>query len=123
MRLTETLTAEIEVPVDPWEEERERRLEQEAEAREAEEEDADEPERPVMVPLMTPLLPGPLRREYLVVQVSEEGDESEGGERIAVPLGVRPPEPPPRRRWSTGRPPSTSPGNCLRGFGKRFRGR
>ena len=93
--LTEALTAGIEVPVDPWEEERERRLEQEAEAREAEEDDADEPERPVMVPLMTPPLPGPLQREYLVVQISEEGDESEGGERIAVPLGVRPPEPPP----------------------------
>ena len=92
--LTEALTAEIEVPVDPWEEERERRLEQEAEAPEAEE-DADEPERPVMVPLMTPPLPGPLQREYLVVQVSEEDDESAGGERIAVPLGVRPPEPPP----------------------------
>ena len=95
--LTEALTAEVETPVDPWEEERERRLEQEAEAREAEREEdgTDEPERPVMVPLMTPPLPGPLQREYLVVQVSEDGDESEGGERIVVPLGVRPPEPPP----------------------------
>ena len=94
--LTEALTAATEAAVDPWEEERERRLEQEAEAREAEQEDgADEPERPVMVPLMTPPLPGPLQREYLVVQVSEDGDESEGGERIVVPLGVRPPEPPP----------------------------
>ncbi len=93
--LTEALTAEVAAPVDPWEEERERLLEQEAEAREAEEEGADEPERPVMVPLMTPPLPGPLQREYLVVQVSEEGEESEGGERIVVPLGVRPPEPPP----------------------------
>ena len=94
--LSEVLTAEIEVPVDPWEEERARREEAEEEAREDEEEDdTEEPERPVMVPLMTPPLPGPLQREYVVVQVSEDGEESEGGERIAVPLGVRAPEPPP----------------------------
>ena len=92
--LAEALTAEAEVPVDPWEEER-RRQEEEAAAARAEEEDTEEPERPVMVPLMTPPLPGPLQREYVVVQVSEAGDESEGGERIAVPLGIRVPEPPP----------------------------
>ena len=92
--LTEALTAEAEVPVDPWEEER-RRREEEAEAARAEEDDTEEPERPVMVPLMTPPLPGPLQREYVVVQVSEAGDESEGGERIAVPLGIRVPAPPP----------------------------
>ena len=92
--LTEALTAEAEVPVDPWEEER-RRQEEEAEAAREEEDDTEEPERPVMVPLMTPPLPGPLQREYVVVQVSEAGDESEGGERIAVPLGIRVPEPPP----------------------------
>ncbi len=98
---SEVLTAEIEVPVDPWEEERVRREEAEEEAREEEaredeeEDDTEEPERPVMVPLMTPPLPGPLQREYVVVQVSEDGEESEGGERIAVPLGVRAPEPPP----------------------------
>ena len=98
---SEVLTAEIEVPVDPWEEERARREEAEEEAREGEaredeeEDDTEEPERPVMVPLMTPPLPGPLQREYVVVQVSEDGEESEGGERIAVPLGVRAPEPPP----------------------------
>ena len=91
----EALTPETEAPVDPWEEERARRLEQEAEAREEEDDAAAEPERPVMVPLMTPPRPGPLQREYVVVQVSEEGDESEGGERIAVPLAIRPPEPPP----------------------------
>ena len=94
--LSEVLTAEIEVPVDPWEEERARREEAEEEAREDEEEDeTEEPERPVMVPLMTPLLPGPLQREYVVVQVSEDGEESEGGARVAVPLGIRAPEPPP----------------------------
>ena len=97
--LTELLTAEIESPVDPWEEERRLREEAEAEAEEEEDtedpEDPEDPERPVMAPLMTPLLPGPLQREYVVVQVSEAGDESEGGERIAVPLGIRVPEPPP----------------------------
>ena len=94
--LTELLTAEIESPVDPWEEER--RLREEAEAEAGDEEDAEEPEepeRPVMAPLMTPPLPGPLQREYVVVQVSEAGDESAGGARIAVPLGIRVPEPPP----------------------------
>ena len=93
--LTEALTAETEAPVDPWEEERRLREEEAAEAERDEEEDvAEEPTRPVMVPLMTPPLPGPLQREYVVVQVSEAGDESEGGERIAVPLGIRVPEPP-----------------------------
>ena len=94
--LTELLTTEIESPVDPWEEER--RLREEAEAEAGDEEDAEEPEepeRPVMAPLMTPPLPGPLQREYVVVQVSEAGDESAGGARIAVPLGIRVPEPPP----------------------------
>ncbi len=93
--LTEALTAEAQAPVDPWEEER-RRLEEEAAEAELDEEDvAEEPAQPVMVPLMTPPLPGPLQREYVVVQISEAGDESEGGERIAVPLGVQMPEPPP----------------------------
>ncbi len=94
VRLAEALTAEAEASVDPWEEERRLREEQEAAERD-EEDDTEEPERPVMVPLMTPPLPGPLQREYVVVQVSEAGDESEGGERIAVPLGIRVPEPPP----------------------------
>ncbi len=94
VRLTEALTAEAQVPVDPWEEER-RRLEEGAEEEGDGEDETDEPERPVMVPLVTPPLPGPLQREYVVVQVSEAGDESEGGERIAVPLGIRVPEPPP----------------------------
>ena len=89
--LTEALTAETAVPVDPWEEERRRR-----EQREAEDEDEDdEDERPVRVPLMTPPSPGPLQREYALVYVSMQGDESEGGERTAVPLDIRPPEPPP----------------------------
>ena len=94
--LGETLTAEIEAPVDPWEEERRLREEAQAEAAESDEtEDSEEPERPVMAPLMTPPLPGPLQREYVVVEVSTRGDESEGGDRIAVPLGIRAPEPPP----------------------------
>lgn len=91
--LTEALTAETAVPVDPWEEERRRR-----EQREAEDEDEDEDERPVRVPLMTPLSPGPLQREYALVYVSMQGDESEGGERTAVPLDIRAPEPPPPPR-------------------------
>lgn len=92
--LTEALTAETAVPVDPWEEERRRR-----EQREADDEDEDdEDERPVRVPLMTPPSPGPLQREYALVYVSMQGDESEGGERTAVPLDIRPPEPPPAPR-------------------------
>ena len=91
--LTEALTAETAVPVDPWEEERRRR-----EQREAEDEDEDEDERPIKVPLMTPPSPGPLQREYALVYVSMQGDESEGGERTAVPLDIRPPEPPPPPR-------------------------
>ena len=94
--LAEGLTAETEVPVDPWEEERLLRAEAEAEAEARDDEDIpEEPERPVMVPLMTPPLPGPLQREYVVVHVSTAGEESEAGERIAVPLGIRAPEPPP----------------------------
>ena len=90
--LTEVLTPETAAPVDPWEEERRRR--EEAQAEDEDEEDAEEPERPVRAPLMTPLSPGPVQREYVLVHVSTRGGESEGGERIAVPLGVRPPEPP-----------------------------
>ena len=88
---TEVLTAEAAIPVDPWEEERRRRAEAAAENAE----DAPEPDRPVMAPLVTPPAPGPLQREYLVVHVSTEGRESEGGERMTAPLGVRAPEPPP----------------------------
>ena len=96
--LAEVLTAETGVPVDPWEEERLLRAEAAAEAEAEARDDEDipeEPERPVMVPLMTPRLPGPLQRDYVVVHVSAEGEESEAGERIAVPLGIRAPEPPP----------------------------
>ena len=89
--LTEVLTAEAAAPVDPWEEERRRRAEAAADAAE----DEQEPDRPVMAPLVTPPSPGPLQREYLVVHVSPEGRESEGGERMAAPLGLRAPEPPP----------------------------
>ena len=82
--LTETLTAAILVPVDPWEDERDD---------EAEEEDDDEtPETPLIVPLTTPPLPGPLQREYVVVGVSSKGNEVASA-RIAVPL-VDPPVPP-----------------------------
>ena len=93
--LTEALTAETAVPVDPWEEERRRREQREADA---EDEDEDDAERPIRVPLMTPPSPGPLRREYALVYVSPRGDEFEGGERTAVPLDVRVPEPPPAPR-------------------------
>ena len=92
---SEMLTAETETPVDPWEEERRLREEGAAEAEAEGDEEAEEPERPVMAPLMTPPLPGPPQREYVVVQVSAAGDESEGGDRIAVPLGIRAPAPPP----------------------------
>jgi hypothetical protein len=83
--VAETLTAETLLPVDPWEDERE------------DEEDADDEElgRPLIVPLMTPLLPGPLQREYAVVGVSSKGDEGEAATRPAVPL-VDPPVPPSR---------------------------
>ena len=91
--LTEVLTAETAAPVDPWEEERRRR-----ERREAEDEDEDDAERPIRAPLMTPPSPGPLQREYALVYVSARGDESEGGERTAVPLDVRAPAPPPAPR-------------------------
>ena len=83
--IAETLTAAILVPVDPWEDERDD---------EAEEEDDDEtPEMPLIIPLTTPPLPGPLQREYMVVGVSSKGNEVESATRIAVPL-VDPPVPP-----------------------------
>ncbi len=71
--ISEMLTAQTLVPVDPWEDERE-------------DEDDEELERPLIVPLMTPLLPGPLQREYVVVSVSSKGNEGEAGTRISVPL-------------------------------------
>ena len=77
--ISETLVAATLVPVDPWEDERQ--------------EEADDDETPVIVPLMTPTLPGPLQREYVVVGVSSEGREM-AAQRIAVPL-VMPPAPPP----------------------------
>jgi len=86
---SETITAALLVPVDPWEEERRRREREEAE----EKEDAG-PQKPVKVPLMTPPLPGPLERRYAVVGVSTDGNESEPAVRIAVPL-VTPPFAPP----------------------------
>ena len=82
---SETITAALLIPVDPWEEERRRRERDEAE----EKEDAG-PQKPVKVPLMTPPLPGPLERRYAVVGVSTDGNESEPAVRIAVPL-VTPP--------------------------------
>ena len=82
--LTETLAAAAFVPVDPWEDERD----------DQDDEDDDEtPESPVRFPLMTPQLPGPLQREYVVVSVSGRGHESEAP-RVVVPL-VAPPAPPP----------------------------
>ena len=81
--IAETLVASTLVAVDPWEDERD------------DEEDDDEqtPERPLIVPLTTPPLPGALQREYVVVGVSSKGHEVEATIRIAVPL-VAPPVPP-----------------------------
>jgi hypothetical protein len=81
--IAERLTVAILVPVDPWEDERD----------DEEEDDDETPEKPVIVPLTTPLLPGPLQREYVVVGVSSKGNEVEAATRIAVPL-VDPPVPP-----------------------------
>ncbi len=79
--LTETLAATTLVPVDPWEDERD------------DEDDDETPESLVRLPLMTPPLPGPLQREYVVVSVSGRGHESEAP-RVVVPL-VESPAPPP----------------------------
>jgi len=81
--IAETLAAAILVPVDPWEDERD----------DVEVEDDEMPETPIVVPLMTPLLPGPLQREYVVVGVSSKGNEVEAAARIVVPL-VDSPVPP-----------------------------
>ena len=78
--ISETLEAAALVPVDPWEDERE-------------EDDDEQPETPVIVPLVTPLLPGPLQREYVVVTVSSKGRESEA-QGIAVALVMLPAPPP-----------------------------
>ena len=78
--ISETLSAETLVPVDPWEDERE-------------EDDDEPPETPVIVPLMTPPQPGPLQREYVVVGVSSKGRESEA-QRMKVPLVIPPASPP-----------------------------
>ena len=78
----ETLAAATLVAVDPWEDERD-----------DEEDDDETPETVFVVPLMTPPLPGPLQREYVVVGVSSSGREVEA-QRIAVPL-MLPPAPPP----------------------------
>lgn len=85
---SEEITADLLIPVDPWEEERSRR-----EREEAEEKEEAGPQKPVKVPLMTPPLPGPLERRYAVVGVSTDGNESEPATRIAVPL-VTPPNAP-----------------------------
>ena len=81
--IAETLAAANLVPVDPWEDERD----------DAEDDDDETLETPIIVPLMTPPLPGVLQREYVVVGVSSEGNEVEAAARIAVPL-VDPPVPP-----------------------------
>ena len=80
--ISETLVAATLMAVDPWEEERE----EEADG------DEDEEDVPAIVPLMTPPLPGPLQREYVVVGVSGGGREVEAL-RVAVPL-VTAPAPP-----------------------------
>ncbi|MEE2636265.1 MAG: hypothetical protein VYE68_03425, partial [Acidobacteriota bacterium] len=82
--VSEPLTPETQVPVDPWKDERE----------EEEEEEDDEATQPVDRPLMN-LVPIPLQREYVVVSVTSQGTEIEAPTRIAVPLGIRVPEPPP----------------------------
>ena len=78
--ISETLVAANLVPVDPWADERE-------------EDEDEEDDTPAIVPLMTPPLPGPVQREYVVVGVSSKGREAEA-QRIAVPL-VMSPSPPP----------------------------
>lgn len=80
--LSELLTPEIQIPVDPWEDERE------------EPEDEEELEKSPVLVLITPSSSGPLQREYAVVSVTSQGTEMEASERIAVPLGIRPPAPP-----------------------------
>ncbi|MEE2791849.1 MAG: hypothetical protein VX453_09470 [Acidobacteriota bacterium] len=80
--LSELLTPEIQIPVDPWEDERE------------EPEDEEELEKSPVLVLITPSSSGPLQREYVVVSVTSQGTEMEASERIAVPLGIRPPAPP-----------------------------
>ena len=83
--ITETLEAATLVPVDPWEDEREQSTE--------DEDEDEEVETPAIVPLMTPPLPGPLQREYVVVGVSSNGNEADA-QRIAVPLVMSPAPPP-----------------------------
>lgn len=78
----ERLTPETLIPVDPWEDER------------VIIEDEKLSEGPLIVPLVTPPLPGPLQREYAIVGVSTRGHESEASERPRVPLGIQVPEPP-----------------------------
>ena len=81
--LSETLTTEIEIPVDPWEDERE------------EPDDPEELEKPQVFVLAAPPSAGLLQREYVVVSVTSQGTEVEASERIAVPLSIRLPMPPP----------------------------
>ena len=80
--LSELLTPEIQIPVDPWEDERE------------EPEDEDELEKSPVFVLTTPPSARSLQREYVVVSVTSQGTEIEASERIAVPLGIWPPAPP-----------------------------
>ena len=80
--LSETLTTEIEKPVDPWEDERE------------EPDEPEELEKAQVFVLVTPPSAGRLQREYVVVSVTSQGTEVEASDRIAVPLGIRPPMPP-----------------------------
>ena len=116
--IVETLVAATLVPMDPWEDERE-------------EEEDEEDETPAIVLLMTPPLPGPVQREYVVVGVSSRGREAEA-QRIAVPLVMSPApppapvvtytedviavtwEPPPGARAAVQAPP-TSPGELAAG--------
>ena len=81
--LSEILTPEIEIPVDPWEDERE------------EPDDEEELEESLVSLLVTPPSAGVLQREYVVVSVTSQGTEVEASERIAVPLSIRSPMPPP----------------------------
>jgi len=81
--ISESLTPQTQIAVDPWEDERE-------------EPDGDEePEAPPVIVFMTPPSPGPLQREYTVVSVTSRGNEAEAPERIAVPLDVPLPVTPP----------------------------
>jgi len=81
--IVDKLTPEKLIPIDPWEDEREE-VEKKRRKR----------KRPIRLPLMTPLQPDVLQRQYAVVGISTRGEEGEAAERISVPLVDAPKAPP-----------------------------